>query len=37
MKDIYIQDEYNHTPIELENTDVVIYGLSNGIYNLKIN
>lgn len=37
MKDIYIQDEYNHTPIELENTDVVIYGLSNGIYNLQIN
>ena len=37
MKDIYIQDEYNYTPIELENTDVVIYGLCNGIYNLQIN
>ncbi|MBQ7790530.1 MAG: hypothetical protein IJ399_04625 [Bacilli bacterium] len=37
LNDIYFEEGYYHLPIELKNTDVIIYGLYNGIYNLKVN
>ena len=37
LNDIYYEEEHYHLPIELENSDVVFYGLGNGIYNLQVN
>lgn len=37
LNDIHFEDGYYFLPINLPETDVIIYGLCNGIYNLTVN
>lgn len=37
LGDVYFEEGHYHLPIDLKDTDVVIYGLCNGIYNMQVN